>query len=177
MQDSEEANDNDVEYGPSKSARKRDMQALQETGKRLTTLKPGELAQIPLPDTLAKAILDYNKISSHEAKRRQLQFIGKLMRGVEPDEIDLYLQRFSEGSQQQIERHHETEQWRTKLIENSKTALNEFISQFPNADIQHLRQLIRNARKDLQAQKNRGAGKKLYRHLREIIDKQNQKGE
>ncbi|MBU6950001.1 MULTISPECIES: ribosome biogenesis factor YjgA [unclassified Hahella] len=155
---------------PSKSSRKRAMEALQQLGKRLTELKADQLSQLSLTDRLLDAIHTYNKIGSHEAKRRQLQFIGKLMRDVDEEELRSFLDKFDQGSVQQAAEHHRLERWRESLISEGDQAVTEFMNQYPNTEAQHLRQLIRAAQKDITENKNRGAAKKLYRYLKEVVD-------
>jgi len=160
------------EFGPSKSSRKKAMQALQDLGKELSALRPDQLDELPLSDRLREALVDYQKFPTHEAKRRQLQYIGKLMREVNAEEIHPYLDKFNEGSVTQTALHHQIERWRDQLLQGDNAALTEFVDEYPGGDTQHLRHLIRNAKKDLEQFKNRGAGKKLYRYLRELIEEE-----
>jgi len=156
----------------SKSQRKRDMQALQDLGQRLTTLTSQQWSQLPLSDDLNLALEQYHKISRHEAKRRQLQYIGKLMRSdqLDRDAIIRQLDQFTDGSTFLINLHHQAENWRKRMLDaGGRTALTEFIEHYPEADPQQLGQLARNAKKDSATHQNRGHGKKLYRYLRQII--------
>lgn len=170
MTDNRSANaDNGAKNTHSKSQRKRDHLALKEIGKTLCTLEAEELALIPLSDTLAHAIENYKRISSREAKRRQLQFIGKLMKNADLEAINHQLEKIKEGSLHQKNIHHNAEQWRELLLNQGKKALTDFVSQFPGGDIQHLRQLIQRTRKDKEQNNNTGAAKKLYREIARIL--------
>lgn len=151
----------------SKSQRKRDMLALQAMGARLVELSKAQLAKMPISGRLREAITEMKRLTSHEAKRRQMQFIGRLMRSEEPEPIETALARIENVSIQAAKDLHEIENWRTQLLER-KEALTEFICQFPNADIQRLRHLIRDADQEKKTTKPAGAGRALFRYLREI---------
>ena len=137
----------------SKSQRKRHMHELQLAGIQLTKLSPEQLDELALPDPLAAAVSEYRRLSAREAKRRQLQYIGKLMKTVDFELVRQELARFAEGSVWSLNLHHRTEAVRSALMGGDPGALTEFINEFPNADAQLLRQLIRHARKDAESQK------------------------
>jgi ribosome-associated protein len=151
------------EEEPSKSARKRDAQRLKELGQQLADLNDEQRAALPLPETLAKAISDYRRITSHEAKRRQGQLIGRLMRGVEITEIEHALDGLSRNNAEARFAHHEIERWRDRLIADD-AALTVYISVYPATDRAQLRALIRAARKRTD---DPTAFRTLFRHLRD----------
>lgn len=156
----------------SKSQVKREMDALQELGKRLTQLNAEQLDQVPMPDTLDGAIREYQRLKKGEALRRQLQYIGRLMRKLEEDEVEAIAHAINCFDASQVEhahRFHQIENWRDRLL-CDKTALTDYMGQYPEADAQHLRQLIRNAQKEQSQQKNLGGVRKLFRYLREIAE-------
>lgn len=153
----------------SRSQIKRDMQALQDLGKQLTQLNKSQLSSVPMSTSLNEAIELYNNIFKNEGKRRQLQYIGKLMRREDESAIREALAHFDTASQAFTQALHETEAWRDKLLTGGKPALTEFISLYPNTDIQALRQGIRIAQRDLDNNKNTGAGKKLFRLIKTCI--------
>ncbi len=149
----------------SKSKRKRQMIALQKLGELLVELPAAQLSQIPLDNVLKEAIIAARSFPSHGAKRRQLQYIGRLMREIEDiSPIQSALDKFALKSQQSKAQFHKIERWRDKLIAEDDAALQEFLSQFPDADRQQLRQLIRNAKKQEQPNKD------LFRFLKTVID-------
>lgn len=165
--------DNDApEYlGPSKSQLKREMHALQDLGKRMLELSNDQLDTLTISDTLRAAIEESRRIRQNEAKRRHLQFIGKVIRQEDdPDALKRAIDAFDAGSEEHTRRHHLAERWRDRMISEGDSAVGEFVDYCPGADIQHLRNLARNARKDLEKQKNTGQAKKLFRYLRECID-------
>lgn len=150
----------------SKSQKKREADALQALGIKLTALSEDKLESLSLTDPLKKAILDAKKLKSHGAIRRQAQLIGKLMRSADHEVIlSCYNQMLAAASATTAE-FHEAEHWRTRLIDEGKEALTEFISKHPEADIQHLRQLIKKALDEQSKQQHTGAGKALFRYIR-----------
>lgn len=165
--------DNDTpEYlGPSKSQLKREMHALQDLGKRMLELSNDQLDTLTISDTLRAAIEESRRIRQNEAKRRHLQFIGKVIRQEDdPDALKRAIDAFDAGSEEHTRRHHLAERWRDRMISEGDSAVGEFVNYCPGADIQHLRNLARNARKDVEKQKNTGQARKLFRYLREAID-------
>lgn len=148
----------------SKSERKRQMLALQKLGEMLVSLSPAQLAKIPLDPVLADAIAEARTLTSHEAKRRQLQYIGRLMRNVDPEPIQTALDQFELKKGQSKALLHQIERWRDRLIAEDNKALEELLAQYPAVDHQHIRQLIRNAKKAA-----RGADTALFRYLRDLI--------
>jgi len=149
---------------PSKTQRKNQMIALQKMGEKLVSLSVGELQKIPLDSDLAEAIMHTKTLKGHEAIRRQMQYIGRLMRHTDPVPIQAALEAILLQSQQGKAHFHQIERWRDQLITEGDTQLQPFVEQFPHADVQHLRQLIRHAQ-----QERLGATKELFRYLKEII--------
>ena len=164
--------DDDAFYDerPSKSARKREMQALQEIGEEVVGLSEGELATIPLEGELREAILTARRISSHEGRRRQLQFIGKLMRHVDSTAIAAALAELHNGRQLLNQRFHQLERLRDELIASGVGAMDKVLALHPDADRQHLRQLITAAGREREQQKPPAAARKLFRYLRELAE-------
>lgn len=161
----------------SKSELKREMHALQEIGKRLMDLRPDQVEPLPISDRLRAAIDESRRIRQHEARRRHLQYVGKVMR--QEDQLDQLIQAleaFDAGSAEHTRRQHLAERWRDRLIAEGDSVVGEFIDYCPDADIQHLRNLARNARRDAQKEKNTGQARKLFRYLRECIDNQESPG-
>ncbi|WP_369602574.1 ribosome biogenesis factor YjgA [Hahella sp. SMD15-11] len=151
----------------SKTQRKREAEALQNLGKRLTELKAEQRRQIPISDRLQEGIETYLRIRSHEARRRQLQYIGKVMKTEDINAIREALDRLDSASEVYARIHHHAEYWRGRLLSEGKEALTEFLDAHPGMDVQALRTLIRNAMKDQQTGKNRGHARKLYQMIRD----------
>lgn len=161
----------DDELVKSKSQLKREMHALQDLGKRMMELGDDQLAGLPMSETLKAAIVESRRIRQHEARRRHLQYVGKVIRNEEdPDALRRAVEAFDAGSEEHTRRHHLAERWRDRLIEEGNPAVASFVEQCPATDVQHLRNLLRNAQKDVRTGKNTGQAKKLFRYLRECID-------
>lgn len=154
----------------SKSQVKREMLALQALGEELVKLTRHQLAKFPLDEELRKAIAHAQDITSHGARRRQLQFIGRLMRERDPQPLQQAMAILRHQDQQTNARQHRLEKLRDKLIAEGDAALTEVLQQYPNADRQKLRQLIRNAQQEQQQAKPPQTARLLFRYLREIMD-------
>ena len=153
----------------SKSQKKREADVLQDIGVQLIQLSLDKLDLLPLPAKLRQAILDAKLLKSHGAIRRQAQWIGKLMRLSDSEEIIAgYEQLRAEASATTAE-FHDVERWRTRLINEGKDALTEYVETYPSVDIQQLRQLIKKAIDEQQRELHTGAGKALFRYLRSFV--------
>lgn len=131
----------------SKSEMKREMTRLQGIGNRLLELTPEKLKQFPLNDTLLGALLESQRLKSHEAKRRQLQYIGRLMRDADVEAIEKALDLQDPGSEVHLQLTILSERWRKELIEDAD-AMVRFFDAYPDVERQHMRQLIRNAQQE-----------------------------
>jgi ribosome-associated protein len=152
----------------SKTRIKKQMHELRDLGKELTELSKEQLAQLHIPEKLREAILEAKSINKFGAQRRQLQYIGKLMREVDRAPIVTKLDAWKGKSQQHSAHMHQLERWRTRLME-SDSALTELLASHPSADAQQLRALIRNAQKEVAAGKPPRSFREIFRVLREII--------
>ncbi|MFM8757152.1 MAG: ribosome biogenesis factor YjgA [Limnohabitans sp.] len=137
----------------SKTDLKRESEELQQLGEQLLDLRADLFKPLPLPDKLADALADARRITNFEGKRRQMQFVGKLMRQLDPDALQsvrhaLELQRL--GHSHDTAQLHLAEQWRDRLIESDE-AMQEWIGLHPGTDTQQLRALVRQARKEAPA--------------------------
>ncbi len=159
--------------GPSKSQRKRDMNALQDLGAELVKLNADQLAKVPMPEELLDAVLDHQRFKKNEAKRRQLQYIGKLMRAIDPAPIQAGLDMLKGVSAEEVARQHRLERQRERLIDD-EGVLFEIAESHPGADLQRLRVLRRNAIKERDAGKPPKAFREIFRVLREIDESTNE---
>lgn len=140
---------------PSKSQLKRDMHALQELGEALVELPKDALKRMPMPEKLADAVRDARRITDHEGKRRQIQYVGRVMRSLTDTEtaaLRTALDTQRGVNKAETARLHWIERTRDQLLANDD-ALTAFLRQYPAADIQEGRTLIRNARKEAQLNK------------------------
>jgi ribosome-associated protein len=150
----------------SKSELKREMTSLQELGKRLVDLPDKQLSRIALPEELQNAISLAKTLKSHSALRRQLQFIGVLMRKIDVGPIRQAVLEIDEGQKNKIREFQHLELLRDSLIEEDDSVIEKIISRFPDADIQRLRQFIRNARKEKKENKPPAQSRALFKYLR-----------
>lgn len=154
---------------PSKTRVKKDMHALQDMGEALVALSTEQIESIDMPDSLREAVLDARRIRKHEARRRQMQYIGRLMRDVDPSPIRAKLEELEGRSQSATAALHRAERWRDRLIEDDE-AFTAFAAEFPGADLQALRNFVRETRKDRAAERPQRHFRELFRLIRETID-------
>ncbi|HSG02256.1 MAG TPA: ribosome biogenesis factor YjgA [Marinobacterium sp.] len=157
----------EIEY-VSRTALKRYMEELQALGKRVTDLRPDQQAQIPMGERLREAVEEMSRISSNGAKKRHLNFIGKLMRNEDEEAIRAAVDRFDSASEAHNQRFHKLERLREALVNDSQEAFNEVVSSYAECNIQHLRTLMRNAKKEREQSKPPVAYRKLFQYLREL---------
>jgi len=155
--------------GPSKTRRKNDMHALQALGQRLTELKAEQIRNLDLPETLATAVADYRRFTKWEAKRRQLQFIGRLMRDIDAAPIAAQLDAWQRTSRVAVAGFHETEAWRDRLLDEAD-ALAAFTAAHPAADRTLLARLVDEARAERGAGRPPATARRLFRELARLID-------
>lgn len=158
----------DFDTAPSKSQLKREAEAMTQLGEQLTKLDNGQLARLDLADNILAAIAEFRKIRSHGARKRQLLYLGKLLRQIDVSDILAQLDAFKNQSQQQNRAFHELEQWRDRLLSDDQ-ALTELLNVHPTMDRQHIRQLIRAARKEQSQNKPPAAARSLFKYLRSEI--------
>jgi ribosome-associated protein len=158
-----------MEEPKSKSQKKREADALQKLGVELIGLSLEKLDALPLSDYLRQAILQAKSLKSHGAIRRQAQLIGKLMRSEDSYNILAGYEGMLAQASAKTAEFHDVEQWRARLITEGKEALTEFISTYPQVEVQSLRQLIKKAVDEQQKGLHTGACKALFRFLRSCI--------
>lgn len=153
---------------PSKSQRKRDAKALRQLGVELVELTRNQLDAIQMPDDLRDAVELARRIREKSGRKRQLQFIGKLLRQIDAEPLQQQLDALRLQDREATARLHRLEHWRDRLIDEGDDALAEFLNTYPDADRQHLRQLSRNARQERDRQQAPKSARLLFRYLREL---------
>jgi len=156
------------ELAPSKSRLKRDAHALQKLGTDLLDIPESEWTSLGLAEALVSALREAKHLHSHGARKRQLQYIGKLMRDIDPEPIQHYFRQQRLKARQQAQKHHEHEGWRDRLIEEGDAAVEAFLQLHAQADRQHLRQLIRQAKKEQAENKPPRSSRILFRYIRDL---------
>lgn len=166
-----QSNEFEQEYErPSKSHLKREMTALQKMGEELVSQPKDRVMRVPMPEDVRDAILDCQRIKDHEGRRRQMQYVGKKMRTLEEDEIaaiQRVLDSWKGQSKADTAAMHALERRRDKLLADDK-ALTELMAQHPELDVQQLRTLIRNARKEQAENKPPKAYREIFQILKQL---------
>lgn len=163
-----DAGDHDGYDRPSKSQLKREMHALQELGAALVELPKDALKRMPMPEDLADAVHEARRITDHEGKRRQVQYVGRMMRGLTEAEtaaLRTALEEHRGVNRAATARLHWIERTREQLLADD-AALTEFIRAHPGADPQEGRTLIRNARREAQQGKPPRYFRELFQWIR-----------
>ncbi|WP_342119744.1 ribosome biogenesis factor YjgA [Pseudoduganella sp. OTU4001] len=166
-----QSNEFEQEYErPSKTEMKRQSDALQALGKELVEAPRDRVKRVPMPDDVRDAILECQNINNHEGRRRQMQFIGKKMRSLTDEEVAV-IKRTIEGwkgaSKADTAALHALERRRDKLLADDK-ALTALLEEAPHLDVQHLRTLIRNARKEQAENKPPKAYREIFQILKDL---------
>lgn len=154
------------ELPKSKSQIKREMHELQALGKQLVELPPKQLVGIPISDKLRDAIVVARSLK-HGAIRRQLQYIGSLMQKEDEASIRTMLHKLQQPHKGEVKAFHQLEQWRDQLLQGDQILLDELVNKFTNFDRQHIRQLIRNAKKEQDMSKPPKSARLLFKYLTE----------
>jgi ribosome-associated protein len=155
---------------PSKSQLKREMTALQKLGAELVEEARDRVKRIPMPEDVRDAILECQQIKDHEGRRRQLQYVGKKMRSLNEEEVAVIqatIDSWKGASKAETAALHALERQRDKLLADDE-ALTLLLSRHPQVDVQHLRTLIRNARKEVSENKPPKAYREIYQLLKSL---------
>lgn len=155
----------------SKTQIKRQVHELKALGEKLLELNAQQQAKVPMSDELRAALEEATRIKPRSnAMKRHLGYIGRLMQTEDVDQIRQTMERFEAGKQAHTALFHKLERWRDQLIAGGNDVLQAYLAEYPQADIQHLRQLIRNAKKEADKQQPPASARKLFKYLRELAD-------
>ncbi|MEK6594047.1 MAG: ribosome biogenesis factor YjgA [Pseudomonadota bacterium] len=158
------------ENQPSKTQRKKQMTDLQDLGAELVELNEERLASLALPESLLDAVMEARRMTKFEARRRQLQYVGKLMRHVDSGPIRARLDSWQSVSREHIALLHRIERWRERLLAED-AAFAQFVSEYPQADAQQLRALVRNTQRERETGKPPKNYRAMFQLLREVMEK------
>jgi ribosome-associated protein len=167
-----EYDDEEVEYyaiRPNKTQIKKDMAALFAISEEMSELSPGQLKTLELPEVINKAVVEVSGMPHKGARKRLLKFIAGQLHKIEVEPILEKLARIKNKSAHAVREHHTAERWRDRLIVEGNDALTELLDEQPHADRQLLRQLLRNAQKEAEANKPPKSSRLLYRQLKELF--------
>lgn len=154
---------------PSKTKLKAEADAAQDIGRQLVALPKDRLKKLVLEEALLDAIVEAKRLTANGAIRRQMQYIGRLMREVDLAPIVEQLQKWEGKHQEENARFHQMERWRDRLLSNPK-AIEEFIALYPQIDIQAFRTFIRNAQKEFAANKPPKSSRELFKMIRGVME-------
>ena len=154
---------------PSRSAKKRESHALQALGEELTHLGAQEVQSLNLSPELTEALALYARIRNHEGRRRQMQFIGKIMRKEDTAPIREKLEQIRGSSTAATALLHRIERYRTAMIDKDE-AITQFLSDFPHASVQELRTLVRNTRKETEQAKPPKSFRELFQFIKAVLE-------
>ncbi|MGD8976577.1 MAG: ribosome biogenesis factor YjgA [Gammaproteobacteria bacterium] len=153
---------------PSKTRRKRESEALQSLGEALIGLPAAALAEAPIPEKLREAVELARRLTKHGALRRQRQYIGKLMREIEPEALEGFLARRADLAQRERRRFHALERWRDRILKEGDAAIDACVDAL-GADAAELRKLAAAAGGPLDEARRKRAGRALFRYLDSIV--------
>jgi ribosome-associated protein len=160
-----------AEFLGSRAKQKAESDALQKLGIALLDLPESRWEKLDLPEKLLDALKEAKRITNHEGRRRQLQFIGKLMRKIDAAPIEAAVTAYKKGSAEDTLALHHAEKWRDDLVADEK-AFDRWMAEYPGTDTQHLRSLIRQARKDIVPDAAAGVAQrqgKVYREIFQLV--------
>ena len=163
----DDSDDQDLPERPSKSQKKRDAHALQALGKELVALSAEQLKRIDMPENLRIAIAEAQRTRSHEGLRRQMQYVGKVMRGVDTGPLTEALDVIRGLSAAAVAREHMLERMRERLMADEQV-LGDIAAQWPGADLTRLRTLRRNALREREQNRPPRAFREIFRELRQL---------
>ncbi|MDF1690336.1 MAG: ribosome biogenesis factor YjgA [Cycloclasticus sp.] len=152
----------------SKTQIKKDAEDLVSLGKKIADLSQDQFEAMPLGDDLRQAFIVARKLSKGGAIKRQFKYIGKLLRSTDVTLINESMERQLDKDRAAAARLHNMERWRDKLVEQGDVALSDFLVSFPNADRQHIRQLQRKAKLELEKEKPPAAARKIFQYIKEL---------
>jgi ribosome-associated protein len=153
----------------SKSARKREAASLQELGVKLSALPDQEIKALDLPDGLFVALRDLRRLPSHGAQIRQRQYIGKLMRDIDPEPVLAKLAERKQRHDLEIRHFQQIERWRDRLLSEPGTAIDELLRDYPHADRANLSKLLEKAERERLEQRSPVGARELFAFLRQLL--------
>ncbi len=152
----------------SRTQLKEEMRALQQLGEDVVHLPVDRINKIEMPEELREAVLLARTLKKHEARRRQMQYVGTLMRKIDSEPIKNFVDNINSGSKKEARAFHKLEKIRDDLLAGKEGAMSDVLNGFPGADRQHIRQLIRNAGKEKEKVLPPKSSRALFKYLKEL---------
>jgi ribosome-associated protein len=163
-----DSGETDIQH-QSNSARKREAASLQALGVQLSALPDQEIKALDLPDNLFVALRDLRRLPSHGAQVRQRQYIGKLMRGIDPEPVLAKLKERKQRHDLEIRQFQQIERWRDRLLSEPKAAAADLLEEYPQADRTTLMRLLEKAERERLEQRSPVGARELFAFLRQLL--------
>ncbi len=154
----------------SRTQNKKEAQALQKLGEQLVGLSPDQINKMIMSQELRDAVLFAKTIKKHGARRRQMQYIGTLMREIDPEPIRRAIEIIAQGKKRNVRAMQQIEKWRDGLVDGNDDLYEDILSRFPGAERQRLSRLVRNAQKEKEKNKPPKSSRALFRYLKELLE-------
>ena len=152
----------------SKTELKKDSKKIQQFGRKISELTINNIEAFKFPLNIYEAVIGLKNLKSNSAKKRQVQYLGKLLREIDLTDAFLVMKQLKVSSQKEIQRNHIIEGWRDKLLSNNNS-ITEFVDEYPKIDRQSLRQTISNAQKEKKGNKPLKYSRQLFKLIKDII--------
>jgi len=173
-EDFDEDGEESVEYyaiRPNKTQLKKELGAIFDMVEAISRHKPEQIREFGLPEAIESALLDVAKMGKTATRKRSLKYITAQLKELElVDQVKEHLDRISNKSAHAVREHHQSERWRDLLLsDNGKEQLTRLVDEFPDADVQYVRQLQRNSLKELEQNKPPKSARLLYQYVKELV--------
>ena len=152
----------------SKTELKKDSKKIQQFGRKISELSINNIEAFKFPLNIYEAVIGLKNLKSNSAKKRQVQYLGKLLREIDLTDAFLVMKQLKVSSQKEIQRNHIIEGWRDKLLSNNNS-ITEFVDEYPKIDRQSLRQTISNAQKEKKEDKGPKYSRQLFKLIKDIV--------
>jgi ribosome-associated protein len=152
----------------SKTELKKDSKKIQQFGRKISELTINNIEAFKFPLNIYEAVIGLKNLKSNSAKKRQVQYLGKLLREIDLTDAFLVMKQLKVSSQKEIQRNHIIEGWRDKLLSNNNS-ITEFVDEYPKIDRQSLRQTISNAQKEKKEDKWPKYSRQLFKLIKDIV--------
>ena len=152
----------------SKTELKKDSKKIQQFGRKISELTINNIKAFKFPINIYEATIDLKNLKSNSAKKRQVQYLGKLLREIDLTDAFIVMKQLKVNSQKEIQRNNIIEDWRDKLLTNTES-ITEFVDEYPEIDRQSLRQTISNAQKEKKDNRTPKHSKQLFKLIKDIV--------
>lgn len=159
---------------PNKTQIKKEIAALFALGEQMSALSAAHIKSLDLPDNIFKAVTEVARMSHTGARKRLLKYVAGQLHKIDATPILEKVARLQNKSAHAVREHHLSEQWRDRLIAEGNDALTDFLDEYPHADRQQLRQLVRNAQKEAETAKPPKSSRLLYRYLKSLLQSESE---